>query len=1592
MCGDNMDVAMVDVPTVADVPDAGVLEVLLEESWQFELEEPILYLANVCAQHCTVGNQAWFICNPQIPMPGCALSDYWFQFAPAHLPAILHGSHGYGSHRSLPLCPSCRLIPDLHIGSVNGSLAPTGAAPFGLIPGSDQKNDAVLANVNPIRDGRNLALLVVSITRTYRVTSVTTTPVTSIAKCYRPTTIAICSKRKRDILVISGPEGAEEEMDAYFKQLQLQPGEAMEVVPVDLADEPVELSSSVDLVGEVSSSVYDTHGFDLDLANVRHRRLFRPQSFVSSTTLTTTSTFTSTFWGSTIETIAYQSKVEQHDHLSRRFCGKGMEQNAGTALQHSTSSSKFLRNMFKAVVTNLVFLATFVAVKGNEKTWRDSSRFDDANAWQNGVFPEPGDTVILPSWEAVFWPQNLVVNVDIVFPSTGAVVLTPGSSQVFSLGSHPLTSSSNNDHRVHNVSKRFPARQRPEQTDDWFDPRNWGYGFEFEGAVAGLNPVPEANRVPCTGDMIRFPGNATFRVNVSEDVRVGAVKLGAGDLFGTTDKFSDYRNTPLGLLQIQGPGKISLKTCRDPVSQPECTCQNARPEILRKICRYVPSSVCEAYSQYCTDPVRPVGSCCPVCGSIVTGALSITATQNWDLTLERIERIRNVELANDEHLNAFYAVTHDRALQLVVVHSEGDILAAETSARNIETFLRIESLIEASQIFAAELTASSGSASSALIGVFAFIFIIGIIFGSLVCVKKRRLFHLPPVVEHYVPDVDLGDWIASVERRFHSLRTREFDTGTVSWAKLRDGGGLLGAEELPDDSERVGVIGAVGGREPVSVSNPIFEAGFVDVPVSENIPPDAESSLSKKSPVSFDKAAGDSSEFSRSFDFIEDWSVQVNLNLDLKTCRPGIALFLIGTLIVSVLFFITDLSFNVGFPLMSEKPESFLPWLLSSTKTTKQKPEPEAAKNSGGVSEDFLSLRRISNDVSVACRHFEIPVWPKNREWHRRETMERFFDCKNNASHQPWVVMEKGGVARILQPGNVACNFTEIVFETDYEFLNTSSESPSEYYELVHSDTVKVQCKNTNNDTWSDVLLGVRKNERTSEIPEELKMTSNHSPVKNVIVWMFDAISRNAFTRNLPKTWAFMEKEANGVLFKGFNVHGFNSMPNIIPFWTGKLLSEWLPKHGETEVENLHERLVILDKFGKAGFVTAYYEDSQYNSGYDSYLIKDAGLRGFKKPPAHYYSRVFMKSRYKLKKDPGPLCIGNKSSNMVPSQLPVGQTMVTSHKPAGKCWLVQPPARAVLGLANPQPTELWYGHPILRVLGTKARGHPIAVVTQNTKNWVTIPQFGGLGIGKTKDCPGWWLDQPAFTSWLHAQDYIKELWELHENERKFFFINQVSYTHDSLTDVRMIDEEVRDFLKHWLSSIRNDTLVIVMSDHGNHLFKAINLRTVEGYFEQKMPLVYFMPPFWMNSVYPDKMSALKTNAAARLTTHMDLHETFLHLLNFSEERKPAKFGQSLFAEIPKSRTCSDVGIQPGFCACNSPKPIDVQVSEVKKWGEMVFEMINQKLHKALLQLPKISRKSENSTENSTADFLAPTDVCIEWSLVEVNQAWLITKG
>ncbi|CAG0921355.1 unnamed protein product, partial [Notodromas monacha] len=136
----------------------------------------------------------------------------------------------------------------------------------------------------------------------------------------------------------------------------------------------------------------------------------------------------------------------------------------------------------------------------------------------------------------------------------------------------------------------------------------------------------------------------------------------------------------------------------------------------------------------------------------------------------------------------------------------------------------------------------------------------------------------------------------------------------------------------------------------------------------------------------------------------------------------------------------------------------------------------------------------------------------------------------------------------------------------------------------------------------------------------------------------------------------------------------------------------------------------------------------------------------------------------------------------VPGHPPVGQLTV-AHPPVVKRWSVQPPARAVLGLANPQSIK-----PRM-ILVTQLFGCP--------DNLVTKPQFGGLGIGEAKNCPGWRLDRPALDDWqltkLEAQisadreGLRSQLYVLEQNIKR-----QQTQDNDNL--LRIVDTSKASFL------------------------------------------------------------------------------------------------------------------------------------------------------------------------------------------------------
>ncbi|KAJ4441720.1 hypothetical protein ANN_11578, partial [Periplaneta americana] len=91
-----------------------------------------------------------------------------------------------------------------------------------------------------------------------------------------------------------------------------------------------------------------------------------------------------------------------------------------------------------------------------------------------------------------------------------------------------------------------------------------------------------------------------------------------------------------------------------------------------------------------------------------------------------------------------------------------------------------------------------------------------------------------------------------------------------------------------------------------------------------------------------------------------------------------------------------------------------------------------------------------------------------------------------------------------------------------------------------------------------------------------------------------------------------------------------------------------------------------------------------------------------------------------------------------------------------------------------------------------------------------------------------------------------------------------------------------------------------------------------------------------------------------LTTPFDMYETLIDLLNLDQiemesiQKRSTEFdnskqkprGISLFLPVPKSRTCSEAGIEPHWCTCQRSEVLSVEDSIIKKMSSALVEHLN----------------------------------------------------
>lgn len=201
-------------------------------------------------------------------------------------------------------------------------------------------------------------------------------------------------------------------------------------------------------------------------------------------------------------------------------------------------------------------------------------------------------------------------------------------------------------------------------------------------------------------------------------------------------------------------------------------------------------------------------------------------------------------------------------------------------------------------------------------------------------------------------------------------------------------------------------------------------------------------------------------------------------------------------------------------------------------------------------------------------------------------------------------------------------------------------------------------------------------------------------------------------------------------------------------------------------------------------------------------------------------------------------------------------------------------------------------------------------------------------------------------------NYIEQLtWRL-SNKKLFGFFWEVSMSHDYLNYPMKMDDDYLKLLTKWeTSGYLDKTIVIIVSDHG---MRWGDIRhTKQGRLEERLPLLYILPPQSFQNNYKEAYNNLKLNSK-RLTTPFDVHATLSDLIDLKNVEKDTiavrssgdyaeKRSISLFLPVPENRTCVMADIDDHWCTCHEEVALTKDNPQAFEAAKTLVLLINDML-------------------------------------------------
>ncbi|XP_048393010.1 protein amnionless [Stegostoma tigrinum] len=242
------------------------------------------------------------------------------------------------------------------------------------------------------------------------------------------------------------------------------------------------------------------------------------------------------------------------------------------------------------------------------RQWIPDTNFNNNTNWDKGRIPCKNDRVLFHQDKSLsIFMQSPLELMEMYLPLDGEFILSHGAGFAASDGQ-----SVSGCERGEDITFKDPSQYK------WYDPKYWHTTLSMSDLENEKHLfILDEERVPCQYDDVIFRPETSFRVDLDSDIQNINVKTISlmNMTFASNEEFAEYMWSNTGKLQFQGNGSITVTNakCED---KSGCDCGNFGNH--RRICSNLQKESGSQCSELiCTNPLKPLGHCCDICGAII---------------------------------------------------------------------------------------------------------------------------------------------------------------------------------------------------------------------------------------------------------------------------------------------------------------------------------------------------------------------------------------------------------------------------------------------------------------------------------------------------------------------------------------------------------------------------------------------------------------------------------------------------------------------------------------------------------------------------------------------------------------------------------------------------------------------------------------------------------------------------------------------------------------------------------------------------------------------------------------------------------------